>query len=72
MRQPQQPTLPPAEIEEAVIEQIRSIGLDRSLQAEVLWQTEAGIAEEREILTAERECMRNDEEGTGIQRLSSQ
>jgi site-specific DNA recombinase len=50
-----QPTLPAAEIEEAVIEQIRSIGLDRSLQAEVLRQTEAGIAEEREILTAERE-----------------
>ena len=55
-----QPTLPAAEIESAVIEQIRSIAHDRGLQAEVLQQAEAGILEEKEVLTTERDRLMKD------------
>ena len=55
-----QPTLPAAEIEAAVIEQIQCIAKDRGLQAEVLQQAEAGILEQRETLTTERDRLFRD------------
>jgi site-specific DNA recombinase len=68
-----QPSLPAAEIEAAVIEQIRGIAPDRGLQAEVVRQCETRIQEERSTLTAERDQLNRDRvyQETELRRFST-